>query len=175
MHSRVPQSKPSSEPAESDPVGGWEEGGRLLQRSPSFASRSGTQCAPEAVYDLLMRSWLLSIDVAVVVVFVALGRETHDEGNAFGAFVETAAPFVLALGGGWLIARIWQAPSDLKRGAVVAATTVIGGMALRRLVFSEGTAFSFILVATTFLSAGLIGWRAIALRRGSFSPSAGAG
>ena len=115
------------------------------------------------------------IDVAVVVAFVAIGRETHDEGNQLAALTETAAPFLLALAGGWLLARAWRAPTDLKRGTLVAVTTVIGGMALRRLVFSEGTAFSFILVATTFLCAGLIGWRAVASRRRSFSPSAKAG
>ena len=129
----------------------------------------------EAVYHPPMRYWLFGIDVAVVVAFVAIGRETHDEANQLTAFVKTAAPFLLALGAGWLVTHIWRAPTDVKRGAAVAITTVVGGMVLRRLVFSEGTAFAFIVVATIFLGAGLIGWRAIANRRGSFSPSAGAG
>jgi hypothetical protein len=122
-----------------------------------------------------MRQWLLTIDVAVVVAFVALGRETHDEGNQFAAFLRTAAPFLLALAGGWLIARIWQTPTDVRRGALVAAVTVLGGMVLRRLLFSDGTAFTFVLVAAAFLGTGLVGWRAIGARKGSFSPSGRAG
>ena len=122
-----------------------------------------------------MHHWLLGIDVAVVVAFVAIGRETHDEGNQLAAFLQTAAPFLLALAGGWLIARIWQAPTDVRRGALVAVVTVLGGVVLRRTVFSDGTAFTFVLVAAAFLGAGIVGWRAIGGRRRSFSPSGRAG
>ena len=109
-----------------------------------------------------MQRWLLGIDVVVVLLFVVLGRETHDEGNALTATLETAAPFLIALAAGWLVTRAWRHPLDLKAGLGVLAVTIVGGMLLRRLVFDEGTATAFVIVATAFLTLGLLGWRLIA-------------
>ncbi len=44
-------------------------------------------------------------------------------------------------------------------GVIVWLSTLIGGMLLRA-VSGQGTAFSFILVATTALALFLLGWRA---------------
>lgn len=108
---------------------------------------------------------LLGFDVVVVVVFVMLGRETHDEGNAFVDIISTAAPFLIALGLGWAITRAWVRPIDIRRGLGVAAVTVAGGMLLRRAVFDDGTAAAFVIVATAFNLAGMAGWRLLAARR----------
>ena len=48
-----------------------------------------------------------------------------------------------------------------RRGAVVWACALVGGMLLRRLT-GDGTAWSFVLVATAFLGALLLGWRLLA-------------
>jgi Protein of unknown function (DUF3054) len=99
-------------------------------------------------------------DIAAVVVFVVIGRNNHDEGNAVSGIVKVAAPFLLALGGGWLLAmRIDRRPLTVRFGVVVWLTTLLGGMALRRTAFSRGIAIPFVIVATLFLGVSLLGWR----------------
>ena len=107
---------------------------------------------------------LLSLDVVVVVLFVVLGRETHDEGNAIADIAATAAPFLIALAIAWAVARAWREPLDLGRGAIVAVVTVALGMVLRNVVFGDGTALPFVVVATIFNVAGMVGWRWVASR-----------
>lgn len=104
------------------------------------------------------------IDAALVVGFAALGRRSHDEGAALPGVLEVAAPFLIALAAGWLVARAWRAPASLAGGAVVWAVTVVGGLALRSLVFDRGVAPSFMVVAALTLGAMLMGWRAAARR-----------
>ncbi len=115
-----------------------------------------------------MRRFLIALDPLFVVLFVAIGRDSHDEPSTWSGLVETAAPFLIALAVGWAIARIWLRPEAIITGAIVAATTLVLGMVLRRLVFEEGTAFGFLVVATIFLGVTIVGWRLIAVRfRGS--------
>jgi hypothetical protein len=102
-----------------------------------------------------------ALDVASVVVFVAVGRRTHDQDPGLAGVFATAAPFLLALAVGWLVARAWFAPMSLHTGVIVWAVTVVGGMLLRNLVFGDGTASSFVVVATLFTAACLIGWRLV--------------
>ncbi len=106
-------------------------------------------------------SWLW-LDVAVVFAFVALGRRTHEEAETLSGLLRTAAPFVLALLAGWFVTRAWGRPADLKVGLGVWVVTVGAGMIVRRVVFEEGTATSFIVVASLFLALGLLGWRLVA-------------
>jgi hypothetical protein len=42
-------------------------------------------------------------------------------------------------------------------------------MVLRHFVFDRGTALPFVVVATLFLAATMLGWRALAARRGAAS------
>ena len=111
---------------------------------------------------------LIGFDLVSVLAFVAIGRDTHDRAATFGGFIETAAPFLIAVVVGWTAARIWRAPLSLRAGATVAAVTVVVGMAARNLVFGDGTAASFVIVATIFLSGFILGWRLLA---GRFVPS----
>jgi hypothetical protein len=104
------------------------------------------------------------VDAGVVVAFVTIGRDAHDEGTALAGILETGAPFLLALGLGWVATRAWRDPTDLKVGAGVAAITVAGGMLARRFIFDDGTAASFIVVASVFLGGAMLGWRAVARR-----------
>jgi len=107
-----------------------------------------------------------ALDTAIVVAFVAIGRRNHDEGEALAGVAETAAPFLLALATGWVLLRVsgdrvYQQPTKVITGVVLWAYTVTAGMLLRRFVFDEGTAFSFIIVASVFLGL-LVGWRVTA-------------
>ena len=103
-----------------------------------------------------------AIDTAIVVAFVSIGRRNHDEDEAISGVVETAAPFLIALAVAWVVWRVWLAPDQIMTGVRVWATTVVLGMLLRNLVFGDGTATSFMIVATVFLGTFLVGWRAVA-------------
>lgn len=101
-------------------------------------------------------------DLLAIVVFVAIGRRTHDEtGNVFVGAAKVAAPFLIALVLGWLIARAWNDPLSNATGAIVWLATVIAGLLLRRFVFDRGTATAFIIVATATLCAFIMGWRSV--------------
>ena len=101
-------------------------------------------------------------DVVAVVVFVALGRRSHDEGgNVVVGTAKVAAPFLIALAAGWLAARAWQRPRAIVTGLVIWVITVALGMVLRRFVFDRGTATSFVIVATIVTGVFLLGWRVV--------------
>ena len=105
-----------------------------------------------------------ALDATSVFVFVAIGRRNHDEGTAIDGVLSVATPFLIALAIGWLVSRAWHRPMDLWSGVIIWATTVVGGSLLRNVVFDRGTATAFVIVATLFLGAVLIGWRAVATR-----------
>lgn len=102
------------------------------------------------------------IDVAAVVVFVVIGRQNHDEGSALSGIVKVAAPFLIALALGWLAARAWKSPMAVATGIVIWLVTIVAGLALRKVVFEGGTALAFIIVASLFNLATIVGWRYIA-------------
>ncbi len=101
----------------------------------------------------------VAADLVAVLVFVLLGRRSHDEGSAIAGTVATAWPFVTGtlVGEGVVVLRR-QRPDSLAAGAVVTAGAVVVGMGLRRLS-GGGTPVSFVVVATTFLALFLLGWR----------------
>lgn len=103
--------------------------------------------------------WALVADIVGIIVFVSIGRRNHDEGVAPAGVIETAAPFVIALLVGWLLGRAWKAPFAVGTGVIIWVTTVALGMVLRKLVFDEGTATAFVIVATVFTGAVSNGWR----------------
>ena len=105
------------------------------------------------------------VDVAIVGAFVLIGRREHEEGAAASDIVTTAAPFLFGLAAGWLGARAWRRPRAVPTGVAVWAATIFVGMFTRRVVFEDGIAFAFIVVATLFLGVGLVGWRVIASKR----------
>jgi MFS-type transporter involved in bile tolerance (Atg22 family) len=109
--------------------------------------------------------WSAVVDVLCLVIFVAIGRKNHDEGEAAAGIFRVAAPFLIAAVAGWLATQAWKRPLELRTGVIVWLTTIILGMILRRFVFNDGTATAFIIVATVFLCAFLNGWRALARKR----------
>ncbi len=101
----------------------------------------------------------LGIDVFSVTLFVAVGRREHEQDSAIAGLIGTAAPFLIALAVAWLLLRVWRRPTDWRIGVGVCAITVAAGMLLRNVVFGDGTATSFIIVTTLFLTLFLVGWR----------------
>jgi hypothetical protein len=105
-------------------------------------------------------------DVGVVVLFVAIGRRSHDDdGSSVTGALRVAAPFVIALAIAWLLGRVWMRPLAWRSGVVVWIGTVVAGVLLRRVVFDRGTAAGFVVVAGIFMGALFNGWRALARRR----------
>ena len=104
----------------------------------------------------------LAADVVCVVLFCAIGRRSHAEGLTVGGIAETAWPFLTGATLGWLLSRGWRSPPALvPTGVTVWVCTVAIGMLLRR-VTSQGTATSFIVVASLGTALLLLGWRAAA-------------
>ena len=101
-------------------------------------------------------------DIVAIVVFVAIGRRNHNEGEAVDAIFTVAAPFLIALVLGWVAARAWRRPMQVETAFVIWPITVALGMVLRNLVFDRGTALPFIIVATVVTGVFLAGWRMLA-------------
>lgn len=103
------------------------------------------------------------LDVALVVVFAALGRRSHAHGLSIAGVLQTAGPFLCGTAAGWLLASLLTdlAPRSLPFGLIVAVSTIVIGMGLR-MAFGAGTAWSFVLVATAVVTFFLVGWRLIA-------------
>jgi DUF3054 family protein len=98
-----------------------------------------------------------------VLVFVAIGRHTHHDGNSLAGIWQTAWPFLAGLVIGLLAVRFWRRPLTLLPAGAGAWAGAAGvGMAIRVLA-GQGTAAAFIVVAFAFLGLFLLGWRAIAL------------
>jgi peptidoglycan/LPS O-acetylase OafA/YrhL len=98
-------------------------------------------------------------DVVCVVVFCTIGRRSHAEGITVAGVAETAWPFLAGTALGWLASRGWRRPTELApTGLVIWAATVIVGMLLRK-ASSQGTAISFVIVASVVTAILLLGWR----------------
>ena len=115
-----------------------------------------------------------AIDLAVVVAFVLIGRRTHGEDAGFRGFVRVLWPFAVALVAGWAIAVLPLAPFAWRRAVPAWLTTVALGMALRIAVEGRALKVGFLVVATLFLGACILGWRAAVAgwRRISTAPPA---
>ncbi|EWT00862.1 membrane protein [Intrasporangium oryzae NRRL B-24470] len=102
------------------------------------------------------------LDVLLVLVFAAVGRASHAEANPVLGVLSTAWPFLVGLVAGWLVVRSLRKgwPTDFGPGITVWFSTVLIGMVLRRAV-GEGTAWTFVLVASVVLAVFLLGWRAL--------------
>jgi Protein of unknown function (DUF3054) len=105
----------------------------------------------------------LALDAALICLFAAIGRRNHGETGALLGVATTAWPFLAGMAAGWLVLllALRRAPLSVRDGVPVWLAAVAIGMVLRSLT-DAGTAWSFILVATLFLGAGLLGWRALA-------------
>jgi hypothetical protein len=106
----------------------------------------------------------IALDVACVLVFVAIGRRSHGEAGVLAGIGATAAPFLSGLIAGWLVlALVRDEPASLRAGGVLVVATVVVGMVVRHTV-GGGTPPSFVAVATIVLTVFLVGWRLVATR-----------
>ncbi|MET0885663.1 MAG: DUF3054 domain-containing protein [Mycetocola sp.] len=110
------------------------------------------------------RAWAvlaLGIDLAATLLFVLVGRGSHNATSSILGLLTTWWPFAVALGVGWLVTRAWKRPFGIRwPGVGIWIVTVAGGMLLRT-ASGQGTAVPFVLVATISVAVLLLGWRAI--------------
>jgi hypothetical protein len=112
-----------------------------------------------------MRAWVAAVvDVVVVLVFVVIGRASHEEGLGLAGFAGTAWPFLVGLGVGWGVTRAWRAPERVWPVGVGVWVVTWGVGMLLRAVSGQGTAVAFLVVAAVFLGIVLLGWRGTAVR-----------
>ena len=103
-----------------------------------------------------------ALDTVCVLVFVAIGRHTHDHGVTVAGLASTSWPFLAGAAAGWLVWRGWRAPWPLLPTGVAVWLSCVGlGMVLR-VASGQGTAPAFIAVALAFLGMEFLGWRWIA-------------
>lgn len=108
-----------------------------------------------------MRPALVALltDVGCVLAFAAIGRRSHAEGLTIAGIAETAWPFLSGTAVGWLTTRAWRQPVALApQGIVIWLSTVAFGMLLRKAT-SQGTAVSFVVIASLSTAILLLGWR----------------
>jgi hypothetical protein len=116
----------------------------------------------------IMRQYWAAIDLVIVLLFVGIGRNTHDHGISVSGVASTMWPFAIGLVVGWMVVGLRRRSGrSIRDGITIVVATVALGMILR-VMSGQGTAFAFILVATGFLGLTMLGWRAIAnFRKGS--------
>lgn len=103
----------------------------------------------------------LVIDVALVLVFVLVGRRSHEESSAIAGLTSTAWPFLVGTVVGWLVVRVWIHPMRTwPEGVGIWLSAVIIGMVLRA-VSGQGTEVSFVIVTLLVLGVFLVGWRVV--------------
>jgi hypothetical protein len=103
------------------------------------------------------------IDVALVLVFVLIGRRSHSEADSVAGTFATLWPFLIGLVLGWLVTFAWRRPlAILWPGIPIWLMTVAVGMLLREAT-GQGVQVSFIIVATIVLGVFVVGWRLLFL------------
>lgn len=105
-------------------------------------------------------------DFLSVLLFVAIGRNTHKDGFSRNGMTSTTWPFAVGLVTAWLVIVLTHRDATTKSsGTIIAIWTVTLGMILR-VISGQGTALSFVIVALVFLLLFLVGWRTLlSLRR----------
>jgi hypothetical protein len=102
------------------------------------------------------------VDILLVLLFVLIGRDSHNEGFSPLATLQTLWPFVAGLALGWVVTFAWRHPRYISwPGIPIWLVTIAAGMLLR-MASGQGVQLAFVIVASVVLGVFLVGWRAIA-------------
>lgn len=107
----------------------------------------------------VFRFWWVIVDVAIIILFAVIGRDSHGFGSDTTETIRIATPFLMAYAVTVLASKAWHTPLRLSTGLVLAASTFGIGMLLRRFVFDDGTAVAFVLVTGAWLIGLMFAWR----------------
>ena len=103
-------------------------------------------------------------DLALIILFAAIGRRSHDEGSALAGTLTVAAPFLIGYVIGAVACRLDRSSRSVGRGALISVVAVGLGLVLRGTAFGRGVAPAFVVVALITIAALLVGWRLVAAR-----------
>lgn len=109
-----------------------------------------------------------ALDMAILVVFAAIGRQSHNEANPPLAIIMTAAPFLVtwslmgALSGVLVRQRLGR---WLGLTAISNIVAVLAGLGLRSIILQREIPISFALVALGVTTLMLIGVRLVQFRQ----------
>jgi FlaA1/EpsC-like NDP-sugar epimerase len=97
-----------------------------------------------------INGWVWLSDIAVLLVFAAIGRQNHGESNPISAIISTALPFIIAWSlVGWATNQIHPHPrwQWIWQSALANVLACALGLGLRALWLQRGIPLSFALVA----------------------------
>jgi biotin transporter BioY len=97
-----------------------------------------------------INGWIWLTDVAVLLLFAAIGRQNHGESNPISAILITALPFIIAWSlVGWLAGQLHQRPrwQWIWQSAIANIVACAIGLGIRALWLQRGIPLSFALVA----------------------------
>lgn len=109
----------------------------------------------------MARLLALVADLALVILFVVIGRATHGGALDLEGLQRTGLPFLagtLMAWVGFMLKR--QTGLTLRNGLIVWAMTLVLGLTFRLLI-GDTAEIAFVIVAALVLAAFLIGWRFI--------------
>ena len=145
-------------------------GYRSRMRRPTVTASAGTAPAATGTRTAVrpgagLRPVVLAtvLDACCVVVFVAIGRHAHHDGDSLAGIWHTAWPFLAGLGAGLAAARYWRQPLALAPAGISAWLGAAGAGMVIRVLAGQGTEAAFVVVAAAFLALFLLGWRELAL------------
>ncbi|MFM8304397.1 MAG: DUF3054 domain-containing protein [Actinomycetota bacterium] len=104
----------------------------------------------------------LLCDLAVVTVFVVIGRRSHDEGSDVAGLLRVWWPFAVALGVSGVASGAWRFPFRWGRVVALWLGTVALGMVGRIVIQGRELKPSFVVVTAVFFALGMFGWRLVA-------------
>jgi Protein of unknown function (DUF3054) len=102
-------------------------------------------------------------DLAVIVVFVLVGRRLHHEDAGVAGFFRVLWPFAVGLVMAWLATGLFRSPLSWRRAVPAWILTVAIGVVLRIAVQDHDFSVAFTIVATLFVGSCMLGWRAVVL------------
>ncbi|MDO5646201.1 MAG: DUF3054 domain-containing protein [Dermabacter sp.] len=101
-------------------------------------------------------------DILAILIFACIGVYSHYSLLEPALVARVAWPFLISLLVAHLVLGSWRVePTRIwPHGVFIVAITVVGAMVIRSLI-GDGTATSFVLVATGVITALLLGWRLV--------------
>jgi hypothetical protein len=107
-----------------------------------------------------------AVDAAMLLLFAAIGRRSHDEDGGVAGVLLVAAPFLAGWAVGAVVMRLPRYPLCVRRALPAWTIAVPLGFALRAAT-GRGLSLGFLIVTVLFTAATLLGWRlaAAAVRR----------
>lgn len=132
-----------------------------LPQTPLADVRSATEADRVAARTTrrVRRYVAITVDAVLIVVFALIGRQAHGQALSLVGIAQTAWPFLVGGGMGWLIvATMLRRERLISQGVIIWFDAVVLGLLLRWAT-NGGIGWPFPLIAALCLGTLLVGWR----------------